>query len=197
MNNERFVFFIGIVYPFGELNIMGIYTDTKMLIEAYDKLVHEDARCTGENNPEIPLIYKIPLNHFLGEKVEWGRFDGKFYFYEEENIETVRKALQNNGITNFKWVDNQEEAWEMLEPGEGIDLIVTDMHYPLRKGTDAENNAGFILIEKMKEKEINIPVIICSSKNYISKDIMGTVWYSDLRDLTYDFKNVLDNYSHI
>lgn len=89
MDNERFVFLIGIIYPFGELNIMGIYADTRKLIEAYDKLVNEDARCAEENNPELPLIYKIPLNRFLGEKVEWGRLGGKFYFYEEENIVIV------------------------------------------------------------------------------------------------------------
>ena len=28
------------------------------------------------------------------------------------------------------------------------DLIVADMHYPLQKGADAKNNAGFILISK-------------------------------------------------
>ena len=89
MDNERFVFLIGIIYPLGELSIMGIYTDTRMLIEAYDKLVNEDARCTEENNLELPQIYKIPLNRFLGEKVEWAKIDGKSYFYEEENIETV------------------------------------------------------------------------------------------------------------
>ena len=89
MDNERYVFLIGIIYPFDKLNIMGIYTDTKMLIGAYDKLVNEDTRCAKENNSERPLIYKIPLNHFLGEKVEWESLGGKFYFYEEENIETV------------------------------------------------------------------------------------------------------------
>ena len=30
---EEFVFLIRIIYPFGELNIMGIYTDEKMLIK--------------------------------------------------------------------------------------------------------------------------------------------------------------------
>ncbi len=86
---EEFVFLIGIIYPFGELNIMGIYTDEKMLIKAYDKLVKEDARCTELKYPEIPEIYKIPLNKFLGEVVEWAKIDDKHYFCTEENIETV------------------------------------------------------------------------------------------------------------
>lgn len=84
---EKFVFLIGIIYPFDELNIMGIYTDEKMLIEAYDKLVKEDARCT--EYIEMPEIYKIPLNKFLGEVVEWAIIGDKHYFYAEENIETI------------------------------------------------------------------------------------------------------------
>lgn len=86
---EEFVFLIGIIYPFGELNIMGIYTDEKMLIKAYDKLVKEDARCIELKYPEMPEIYKIPLNKFLGEVVEWAEIDGKPYFYVGENIEIV------------------------------------------------------------------------------------------------------------
>ena len=86
---EEFVFLIGIIYPFGELNIMGIYTDEKMLIRAYDKLVKEDARCTELKYPEMPQIYKILLNKFLGEFLEWAKIDGKHYFCTEGNIEKV------------------------------------------------------------------------------------------------------------
>lgn len=63
----------------------------------------------------------------------------------------IKRVLQNNGIINIKRADNQEEVWELLEQGEYVDLIVADMHYPLQKGADAKNNAGFILIKKMKE----------------------------------------------
>jgi len=86
---DDFVYLLGIIYPFGELNIMGIYTDKRSLIEAYDKLVEEDARCTDLNHPEMPQIYKIPLNRFLGEKVEWAKIEDKHYFCSESNIETV------------------------------------------------------------------------------------------------------------
>lgn len=86
---EEYVFLIGIIYPYGELNIMGIYTDEKMLIKAYEKLVKEDARCTQLEYSEMPEIYKIPLNKFLGEVVEWAKIDDKHYFYTDGNIETV------------------------------------------------------------------------------------------------------------
>lgn len=85
---EEFVYLIGIVYPFGELNIMGIYTDKKMLIKAYDKLIKEDVRCRELKYPEMPEIYKIPLNKFLGEVLEWTKIEDK-HFFSGENIESV------------------------------------------------------------------------------------------------------------
>ena len=64
---------------------MGIYTDEKLVIEAYDKLINEDGRCTALKYPEEPEIYKIPLNKFLGEKVPWAEtIDGKFCFYAKK-----------------------------------------------------------------------------------------------------------------
>lgn len=52
----NYVYLIGIIYPYGELSIMGIYTDEKLVIEAYDKLINEDARCTALKYPEEPEI---------------------------------------------------------------------------------------------------------------------------------------------
>ena len=84
------VYLIGIIYPYGELIIMGIYTEERLVIEAYDKLVNEDGRCTALKYPEEPEIYKIPLNKFLGEKVPWAEvIDGKSCFYAEDNIEHI------------------------------------------------------------------------------------------------------------
>ena len=85
----EYVYLLGITYPFGELNIMGIYTDEKMLIKAYDKLLEEDARCNAIKNSETPEIYKIQLNKFLGENEEWATIDGCPYFYADDNIEEV------------------------------------------------------------------------------------------------------------
>ena len=69
---------------------MGIYTDEKLVIEAYDKLINEDGRCMALEYPEEPEIYKIPLNIFLGEEVPWAEMiDGKLCFYVEDNIENL------------------------------------------------------------------------------------------------------------
>jgi CheY-like chemotaxis protein len=91
-------------------------------------------------------------------------------------------------------VDTQAAVWELLGTDETFDLIVTDMHYPLEKGAVADHNAGFILIEQMKEKGIHIPVIICSTRNFSSPDVFGTVWYNKLKDIGFEFKEILERY---
>lgn len=107
----------------------------------------------------------------------------------------IKKALKFNGIRNIVHVRNQEAVWGEIdkskENGKSVDLIVTDMHYPLEQGLEADHDAGFILIERMKERGIKIPVIICSTRNFHSPDALGTVWYNELRDIEFDFKELL------
>lgn len=88
-DGKKYVFLVGIIYPFGELNIMGIYTDEKLVLEAYNRLIKEDARCIAVKDPETPVIYKIPLDTFLGEMTDWAILVDKPYFYEKDNIEEV------------------------------------------------------------------------------------------------------------
>ena len=76
----------------------------------------------------------------------------------------IKRALQFCGVENIVMFDHQEALWENLETSEA-DLIVTDMHYPLAKGEKENEEAGFILLEKMKQREHPIPVINCSSQN--------------------------------
>lgn len=107
----------------------------------------------------------------------------------------IKKALEFNGIRNIVLVRNQEAVWDEIdrskENGKSIDLIVTDMHYPLEAGQEADHNAGYILLERMKERGIQIPVIICSTQNFHSPDALGTVWYNELSDIEFDFKELL------
>ena len=105
----------------------------------------------------------------------------------------IRKALEFNGVRNIMTVRNQEKLWEQIYHGEDkIDLIVTDMQYPLKAGEAVDEDAGFKLIERMKIEKIHIPVIVCSSLNYSIPDILGSVWYNKLNDLNSNFKEVLD-----
>lgn len=105
----------------------------------------------------------------------------------------IRKALECNGIRNITTVRNQEKLWEQIYHAEDkIDLIVTDMQYPLEAGEAVDREAGLKLLERLKKEKIDIPVIICSSSDYNYTDnILGTVWYSALNDLDLGFKEVL------
>ena len=107
----------------------------------------------------------------------------------------IKKALNCNGIINTLHVSNQEDAWveiyKSINDEKKLDLIVTDMHYPLEAGAFADEEAGFKLIERMKRESVDIPVIICSTRNYNVVGILGSVWYSKLRDIEEDFETVL------
>lgn len=105
----------------------------------------------------------------------------------------IQKALEFNGIQNIMTVRDQEKLWEQIYHGEDkIDLIVTDMQYPLKAEGAINEEAGFKLMERMEKEKIDIPVIVCSSLNYKIPDILGSVWYSKLSDLNSNFKEVLD-----
>ena len=82
--------------------------------------------------------------------------------------------------------------YEGQERQKKVDLIVTDMRYPMAAGVDTDDEAGFKLIERMKQEHIDIPVIICSSSNYKSiGGILGSVWYRQKDDINTKFKEVL------
>ena len=70
---------------------------------------------------------------------------------------------------NVTQVDNVEEGLELLiqekEAGNPFDLIITDMHYPMRKGEEGDFDAGEKLLGILKERGIDTKVIICSSLN--------------------------------
>jgi len=107
----------------------------------------------------------------------------------------VTRALEYCGVRNICSVRNQEAGFEKIyegrEKGSPINLIVTDMHYPLGYGMESDPEAGFKLIERLKKEELDILVIICSTHNFSDPNILGSVWYSELCDLNRDFKEVL------
>ena len=106
----------------------------------------------------------------------------------------IRRALGSNGVQNIMSVGNQEELWEQIYHGKDkIDLIVTDMEYPLEAGKAPDTEAGVKLIERMKKEKIDIPVIVCSSGDYRDNipDTLGIIWYNERNDLAFDFKEVL------
>jgi len=105
----------------------------------------------------------------------------------------INRALKSNNIKNITKVNNQEEAWRLInEQGEKFDLIVTDMHYPLAPGALADKEAGLKLIKRLEQEGSDTPIIVCSSVNYSIPGILGSVWYNKLRDLDSDFEKLLN-----
>lgn len=107
----------------------------------------------------------------------------------------ITRALEFSGIRDVLRARNQEAGFEKnyenIESNTPIGLIVTDMHYPLAPGVDADYDAGFKLIARLKEEKLDIPVIICSSRNYTEPEVLGSVWYNELSDLNREFREVL------
>lgn len=77
-----------------------------------------------------------------------------------EYLEDAFKKIEKNPETKYPY-----------------DLIITDMWYPIEKG-GYEVESGDVLIKTMKEKGIDIPIILCSSARYAYPGILGTVHYS-------------------
>lgn len=108
----------------------------------------------------------------------------------------VRKALEFCGVRDTTSVWDQESAWEEInrarQTGRDYGLIVTDMHYPVRRGDDADFRAGMILMEELKNRGLHVPVILCSSVNYNIPEALGCVWYSSLNEnMEFDFQALL------
>lgn len=105
----------------------------------------------------------------------------------------IERALEACGMKNIARVGFQEDALEKIEDSKSFDLIITDMQYPLFRGGDTDNEAGFKLIEYLKEKMLDIPVVICSTSNYENiPEAFGTVWYSELNDIKRDFRKIFE-----
>lgn len=92
--------------------------------------------------------------------------------FEDDPIKQVKLAreIRANGISDIEWARNLEEGVRMIEAeaayGNHFDLVITDMHFPVRAGEADVADAGEQLIKLLNEKEIRVPVIVCSSVNY-------------------------------
>lgn len=106
----------------------------------------------------------------------------------EDNVfkhRDICNVLQTCGKVEIAWAKNLEEGIEMIqrsvEDSRQYDIIITDMYYPLVQG-GAEVEAGELLIQKIREMGLVIPVILCSSADIRMQGILGTVHYSERED---------------
>ena len=55
--------------------------------------------------------------------------------------------------------------------------------------------AGEYFLKALAEKNINLPVIICSTRNYRIPGAYGSVWFSDLSDWEMDLRSLINRLS--
>lgn len=108
----------------------------------------------------------------------------------------ILRALKKVGITDVAHATNAEDGIAMIEEAieenDGYDLLITDMHFPIN-GV-AQEEAGLYVIETLKEKEIEIPIVVCSSVRYRIDDIVECIFYNERSgDLDGDIRNVVVN----
>lgn len=108
----------------------------------------------------------------------------------------IKRVLEDHRIPELEWVKSVEEGLEKIEEakktGNPFDLIISDMHYPLTKKGDDDVCAGEKLMEMLWEREIEIPVIICSALNYTIREAYACVWYSEHTNWEWDLGKLID-----
>ena len=111
----------------------------------------------------------------------------------------ISRALQYNGYPGAEYAKNAEEGLRMIEDalaeGKPYELLITDMEFPVNGVVNSK--AGIFVMEELERKEIQIPIIVCSSVQYDfseRKNVIGSVFYNKNRDLNWDFREALVKY---
>lgn len=108
----------------------------------------------------------------------------------------IARVLEDCRVQEADWAKNLEEAVHLTEEaavrGIPYDLVITDMYYPLTQGGE-ETEAGLQFIERMREKEPDLPIVLCSSVRYRMPEIFGTVYYSEHADWECELHKLLES----
>ena len=107
----------------------------------------------------------------------------------------VRRALERCGVPYIDHADNAVDGLDMIEAaineGKPYDVIVSDMYFPMSKG-GMEVQAGMYVIEELRARGINVPVIVCSSARMVIPEIVGCIHYSSRNDLDADMRELIE-----
>ena len=87
----------------------------------------------------------------------------------------IRKILGNRcGVASVEQVSNVEDGLKMLKDaenaGEPFNLIITDMHFPMRSGAISDTEAGEKLVQILQAQGNQLP------------GVYGCIWYSEISD---------------
>ena len=120
--------------------------------------------------------------------------------YAEDSNEkymSVMMALKPEKTINIKRVSSVFDAIDAIKnTDEPFDAILTDMRYPLSNVGDVDDEAGIELIHRLKEENVDIPVIVLSSVNYKIDEAHKTLWYSNLNPWDKELISVLKNIAY-
>ena len=99
----------------------------------------------------------------------------------------IQKILGNRcGVASVEQVSNVEDGLKMLKDaenaGEPFNLIITDMHFPMRSGAISDTEAGEKLVQILQEQGNQTKIIVCSSRNMKLPGVYGCIWYSEISD---------------
>lgn len=88
----------------------------------------------------------------------------------------IARAVKKLGISELDHAKNLKSGLGLIEASiaenSPYDVIISDMYYPVDEdGVDADS--GNRLIEILKEKEVDIPIIICSTVRFRIPEILG------------------------
>ena len=107
----------------------------------------------------------------------------------------IKEALKRLGITDVTLSEYEFDAMvcvtESIENDNPYDLIISDMQFPLFDNGPKDDNAGMTFLAELKENNIDIPVVICSSFNLRLPDVLGCIHYSRNTDLWEEFRRLL------
>lgn len=107
----------------------------------------------------------------------------------------ICKVLTSSGVKEVDWEKNFSDGVKAINNAENAetpyDLIITDMYYPKEAG-GSEEASGELIIQKVIDQELKVPVILCSSVNLRFSEIFGCVYYNKMRNWEDDLRNLIN-----
>lgn len=108
------------------------------------------------------------------------------------DIKRTLDDLYHPKIDHAQALEPAKEMYLDALESEPYDLVITDVHFPIKEYGAEDPDAGFQMIDFIKEKRPEQPIIVCSSVRYSVQDVLGVVLYSDKTDLRFEFKKLVD-----
>ena len=107
----------------------------------------------------------------------------------------IARALNKAGVPFVECAKNGDIGIEMVEKSikdnRPYDLIITDMHFPIYGEDDFQ--AGIKVIRALHDRNINIPIVVCSSVRYNVPEAADCIFYNEKsRDIDSDIREMLE-----